>query len=69
MAIKEKPQTKSKTPEEFITAAKTEQSIEPTKKLIVDIPLSLHMKLKMKAVQENTTIKKIVSDLLKEHIE
>jgi hypothetical protein len=69
MVIKEKPRTKAQTPEEFITSAKADTAVEPTKKLIVEIPLSLHNKLKIKAAQENSTIKKIVGDLLKEHIQ
>ena len=63
MAIKEKP----KTAEEFITSA-ADFIQEPVKKLIVEIPLSLHTRLKIKAIQENTTLKKIVCDILAEQI-
>lgn len=35
------------------------------KKLIVDIPDEVHRKLKQKALDENTTIKIIVNELLK----
>ena len=68
MAIKERPETKAKTAEEFITSAKADSVQEPVKKLIVEIPLSLHTRLKIKAIQENTTIKKIVCDILQEQI-
>jgi len=68
MAIKEKP--KKLNPEKFIASAKAETQLdtkdEPTKKLIIEIPLSLHNKIKIKAARENTTIKQIVGELLKE---
>lgn len=38
-------------------------------KLIVDIPDELHHKLKLKAVKERTTIKKIVNILLNKSLE
>jgi len=41
---------------------------EPVKKLIVEIPQSLHRRLKIKAVQDNITIKKIVQGLLEKHL-
>ena len=66
--IKERPGTKAKTADEFISSAKADYNQEPVKKLIAEIPLSLHSRLKIKAIQENTTIKRIVCDILQEQI-
>ena len=39
---REKPKVKTKTPEEFFTSAKAEVAVvEPTKKMIVETPVSL----------------------------
>lgn len=45
---------------------------EPKEKIVritVDLPESLHMQLKMRAVQEKTTIRKYVIGLLKEKLQ
>jgi len=68
MTIKEKPKVKTKNPEDFLSSAKAEvDQVEPTKKMVVEIPVSLHKKIRIRAAQEERTIKDVVVGVLKEN--
>ncbi|HMR42181.1 MAG TPA: hypothetical protein PKC40_00030 [Saprospiraceae bacterium] len=76
--LKKQPLKKKETPkiEEVVSAihkeAATEKSEmeeenkEPVKRITLDLPASLHTKLKIRAVQEQITIRSFVIDILEQ---
>ena len=62
---KKKPQKDVKKTERIVEAVHTEKN----KRLTLEVPLSLHAKIKTLAAQEGTSIKEYVTNLLKDNIQ
>jgi len=71
MALPKKPEDV----DDFIKGAKAEKGIEneitqessKTKKFLIELPYNLWMKLKLKAVQEDKSLKQVILEILEKH--